>query len=80
MSTKRKFTVVLLYPDYMADDYGTDLYVAHVEADTPEQSVPLAQAQAAEYQEEFDGDPADFAMILVFEGHILPVLDGYSAL
>jgi hypothetical protein len=64
----------------MADDYGTDLYIAHVEADTPEQSVPLAQEQVAEYLEDSSVNTADFAMILVFEGHILPVLNGYSAL
>lgn len=71
------YTVLLLYPDYVASNYGEETYLAHVTADT----VPAAQeaAQREVYTAHFpnpdDDTPGgnswqDFAVLAVFEGHI----------
>lgn len=43
VKTTRKYTVLLLYPDYMTDAYGQETYAAHVEADSPRQALSKAR-------------------------------------
>lgn len=80
-----KFTVILLRPDYMADNYGTDVYITHVEVDT--NSVSAAVAKAKQESWEIDnsgpdgelqssiGTPEDYHCIVAYEGH-LPAIYG----
>ena len=42
----KEWTVLLLRPDYYADEYGTDTYLAHVEAENAERAVYRAQGEA----------------------------------
>jgi hypothetical protein len=84
--TKRRlWTVILLYPDYMTDDYGLDTYVAWVSADTPEDAVPVAQMRAVEAQRDLSRkatvdvcDAEDFAVVAVIAGRRTVELDGFN--
>jgi len=67
-SGTKPYSVLLLYPDY-ANDTGTETYYAFVEALDPIQAVALAQREAVTAQECMDGDPEDFAALLVTPGH-----------
>jgi hypothetical protein len=67
-SGKKPYSVLLLYPDY-ANDSGTETYYAFVEAVDPIEAVALAQRQAVASQDGVDGDPEDFAPLLVTPGH-----------
>lgn len=42
------YTVLLLYPDSIANDYGHETYLAHVMANSPAAAVSEAQSHAAE--------------------------------
>ncbi len=43
-----KYTVLMLYPDFIAENYGEDNYLAHVEADTVGEALAQAQRMAFE--------------------------------
>lgn len=82
---RRWWTVLLLYPDYMTDDYGEDIYVEWAFTGKPEEAVPIVQRKAAEAQRDLshaasvDTDPEDFKMIAVWAGRTTLALDAYSA-
>ncbi len=62
-----KFSVLLLYPDYLAETFGHDTYYAQVTgADVPA-AIHAAQAQAVDGQQG-ECDPADFFPLLVVDG------------
>lgn len=73
-----KFTVLLLYPDYLQSN-GDDTYQAWVEADTVQEAKEKAQfeafrrSQAEEDLEEVDvtGSHDNFSVLAVYEGHHL---------
>jgi hypothetical protein len=67
-SGKKPYSVLLLYPDF-ANDSGTETYYAFVEASDAIEAVATAQQEAATAQESMDGDPEDFAVLLVTPGH-----------
>jgi hypothetical protein len=70
----KPYTVILLRPDYIADPYGQDTYLAWVEADTVRQAVSFAQHRAIDNDftaESFDGDPDDYFVQGCFEGHLI---------
>lgn len=50
------FTVLLLYPDYAADTFGQDTYLAYVHAVDAEEAVTKARDQVRVA----DQDPFDF--------------------
>lgn len=62
------YSVLLLYPDY-ANDGGTETYYVFVEAADPLDAVAVAQRQAVAAQDVEIDDPADFAPLLVTQGH-----------
>jgi hypothetical protein len=64
----KPFSILLLYPDY-ANDSGTETYYAFVEARDQVEAVEIAQRQAVADQDMEIDDPADFAPLLVTEGH-----------
>lgn len=68
----KKFTVVLLYPDYAADDYGADQYIASVYAENMESAVSMAQAEAATAIPDLCEieNPEDFRPVLVLDGFV----------
>lgn len=78
-----KFTVTLVRPDYMADNYGTDVYITHVEVVTndPKQAVHEAKNEVWTIDnsgpdglhEHTVGNPEDYHCIAAYEGHLNPV-------
>lgn len=63
-----KFTVLLLYPDYLASNYGQETYLAHVGAKNPDMAVREAQRRAKEDNKTVDNKD-DFFPLAVFSGH-----------
>lgn len=76
-----KFTVVLLRPDYMSDNYGQDIYVAHVEAECATTAYDAAREEVFE-ADNYDGlEPQsvdDYALCVMFSGHVLACLYGWQ--
>ena len=73
----KKYTVVLLRPDYLIGEtpQGQDVYVAHVEAEDEHQAFKFGQKEVAEverHQAPYD----DYALCLMLEGHHSPILYG----
>lgn len=67
----KPYTVLLLRPDYIAEPYGQDTYMAHVEAENPVNAIEAAQI---EVWKEDHGDDAgeswtDYNVLLIIEGH-----------
>ena len=63
----KKYTVLLLRPDYVADDFGTDTYLAQVEADSVGAAVLAAQAEEAEI-DDLDLKSTDYHPLITIEG------------
>ena len=70
----QKYTVVLIYPDFIATQYGEEFYVGITEAEDPESAVPLVQAMAKTANSEECEFKEDFAMVSVFEGECTAVM------
>ena len=64
-----KYTVLLLYPDYLAHNYGEDTYAEHVEAIDPQAAVEAAQSSASALFGDDNTDADDFTPLLVVAGH-----------
>lgn len=62
-----KFSVLLLYPDYLATQYGEETYFTHVGAATVAEATQAARAEAVDGQQ-CSCDPADFVPLLVVKG------------
>ena len=60
----KKFTVILLWPDYATDSFGTDTYMTCVEAEDVEHAIVKAQNEAMAGQVSVT-DPDDLAVIAV---------------
>lgn len=70
-----KYTVLLLRPDYMTDNFGQDTYQAWVEAPDPIRAKAFAQQQAFEADRAREDLPAlenleDYFVLAVYAGHI----------
>lgn len=71
---------MLLYPDYMTEDYGADIYVDWARTATPEKAVAIIKCKAARAQSQDAGNmnPDDFRMIAVWQGRTTLALDATS--
>lgn len=69
----KRWTVLLLRPDYLASEYGTDTYLAHVEADSASAAVYAAQEEVAGIDSAADGIDVDrctdYLPLLCIRGH-----------
>ncbi|MEI8120449.1 MAG: hypothetical protein WCI20_00240 [bacterium] len=63
----KKYTVLLLRPDYVADGFGTDTYLAQVEADSVSAAVLAAQAEVAKI-DDLDLESIDYHPLITLEG------------
>lgn len=68
----KPYTVLLLRPDYIAEPYGQDTYLAHVDANNPDEAVVAGQMRV---WNEDHGDDAgsswdDYHPLLVLDGHL----------
>ena len=80
------YTVVLLRPDYLNEitetEYGQDIYVALVDADTTLLAVRDAQREVfvADKKEGLKPEsPEDYKLCVLFGGHQNPKLFGWQA-
>lgn len=71
-----KYTVVLLRPEYLSEDtgeeYGQDIYVATVEAESMTRAIAVAQAEvmAADKKDKLKPKKAtDYKLCVMFDGH-----------
>lgn len=73
MPELKKYTVLLLRPDYMAATFGHDTFCAYASGATPVEALADARAAAAECD---DADPEDYYCLLCTNGHIIDYQDG----
>lgn len=69
---QKRYSVLLLYPDYVAEQYGEEIFYNFVKADSVSMAIKQAQRNAFESNELVigdDGELEDFAVLLVIEGH-----------
>lgn len=64
-----KYSVLLLYPDYIAENFGQDTCWIWIEADTPADAITEAQQSLAPSIQELLIDVVDMHPLLVIEGH-----------
>ena len=67
------YTVVLLYPDYIANEFGYETYIGTVYAEFPQNAVHKIQQRAAKANigpddDDTDVAPVDFHPLAVFKG------------
>ena len=62
-----KFSVLLLYPDYMAEMFGQDTVFTYVDEPIVEDAIKAAQEDVANSSQE-DPRPEDFYPLLVLHG------------
>lgn len=62
----KKYTVVMMFPDYLADIYGQDSVNVPIHGENPEKAVRNAQQLVADDFENVD--PNDFFVVFVCEG------------
>ena len=70
-----KYSVVLLYPDYLADNYPEETYLAWVTAETPRAAAAAARKEVVDaYVNEFGDDdppdPIDFSVVFLCPGWV----------
>ena len=70
------FTIVVLLPDYIRDDYASPVFVCTVQAPRAPEAAELAKRAAADHYSEAEGkeiDSDDFLPVAVFPGVHLAV-------
>ncbi len=72
-ANEKDYSVLLLYPDSLSQNYGEETYYAHVKAASPAEAVKAAQKEAAEANAEDAEDEEEYAEsflpLLCIEGH-----------
>lgn len=70
----KPYTVLLLYPDYLASQYGHDRSIRHVLAESA--ALAIAKAQRIDHRlnkrNACESRPADYACLLCIAGHHQP--------
>ena len=73
----QKYTVLTIVPEYLAENYGEDTYLAYVEAENVEQAQQVAQTEAMSALSGEDGIDdcvgTDFLVCFVCEGHMADI-------
>lgn len=66
------YTVLLLRPDHVADNYGHDIYQAWVDALNPRQAIRFAQDEAchADFGDDSDANPDDYHVLACYDGNL----------
>jgi len=65
-----KYTVILQRPDYVTDDFGFDIYTAFVDEANINFAVAAARDEVRKV-DDFEGDSKDYAVLIIFKGHIM---------
>ena len=69
MNDLKKYSVLLLYPDYIATEYGTETWYGFTEAENPDEAIRNVQAAATKANQEATINEEDFAPLLVTIGY-----------
>ena len=69
-----KYTVILLYPDYLADTFG-QTYIAHVQTRTVDEAIKKVQMEVAK-GDKYNAD--NFRCLYVFSGHLFDIKVPYK--
>ena len=74
----QKYTVLMIVPEYLAENYGEDTYLAYVNAENVEEAQQVAQVEALISlvgEEGIDDDVGtpDFLVCFVCEGHMADI-------
>ena len=65
----KRYTVLLLRPDYVADDYGSETYLARVTACSAQVAVVKAQKEVAKVDDLGDSwSSADYYPLITLDG------------
>ena len=65
----KPYTVLLLRPDYIASEFGHDIYLAHVHARTPREAKRVAQDEVRLVDGDAVDDSEDYHPPFITEGH-----------
>ena len=65
----KPYTVLMLYPGYIATNYGQETFLAHVRALSPADAAARGQQYAAGYNDLTSEAGDDFFVVLVIRGH-----------
>lgn len=68
------YTVLLLYPDYLADDPG-ETFMGCVQAAGVQEAIKAVQREAYKVNEDDASDPDDFLCLCVIEGDHIDIKD-----
>lgn len=63
-----RYTVLLMRPDYVADGFGEDTYLAHVRAETPTAAIEAAQLEVARLDDMDDVKTTDYYPLITLKG------------
>lgn len=64
----KHYTVLLLRPDYVADGFGEDTYLAHVRARSPRAAIKLARQEVVRLDDLEDVKAADYHPLITTKG------------
>lgn len=64
----KRFTVLLLRPDYVADGFGEDTYLAHVNAKAPGEAITAAREEVMDVDEIEGLKAEDYYPLLTLRG------------
>jgi hypothetical protein len=62
------YTVILLRPDYITDNYGQDTLLRHVDATGVKEALTKARKEVMKSDGTLDQAPQDYFCIALFEG------------
>lgn len=68
-----KFTVVLIYPDYLASQYGEEYFISSARAKDAHEALKLVRHEACAQNDDCN-EPEDFGLVAVFPGEHLALL------
>jgi hypothetical protein len=76
----KPYSVLLLYPDYLASTYGEETYYDVTHATSPEEALARVRTLARSLQgpQWAEMAPTDFGCLAVFEGHHVLLLSSYD--
>ena len=64
----KRYTVLLMRPDYVADGFGEDTYLAHVRARTAKDAISLAQQEVGLLDGIDDVKATDYHPLITLRG------------
>lgn len=75
------FTVIVLLPDWLADTYGQDIYIAQVDIhnDDAAHAAQVGRKQAAADYIDSDDELVDFFVLATFSGHATSIYSDHDA-